>query len=878
MISLLVLLCSLGASAESSSATSSPPRPPVTRCHDETTLRQCYNPKAGPGIPICSKGDSTACRNGCPTCFPLENLVRCAAPPTISCEELIRNKGLGAFTVTWDADTKTFCPPCYRKTVRGECTEDQGKECKQKIEGGQIRQCDEDEHPGIENCCVTCIAKRECKPMDELKPCASLEDVVGKYGCWSCRPSAVMRPSNDDCTSMQFREYKKLVPECTATEKPQLNRSMLTCGPSCVRAASKKHLLEVIACKKQLPQCKDDDTSKRNFFLPGQACPLCEPKRPGCPVKCDGNKVCVRGRQKDKKCVRKRRIVLRIVLKKILRSGLHNISKSDMTGILKELLQRYCERNAQESRCTPNLERILDSLDCTRLREQTEAEVTDESMVYEVDVEIAESESEDDMSSELLEDAVKDDDDYVESAQSTLPSSIPAEKMCLVPDTILKCRLLGYKMPICEKVRPKCERKLVVDEKKNPKFLMACPTCLPSEFLGHLCKEKVAMACTKGVNRTEKFVPSKKSICPSCFKIPEKEECSWEDKKNCLKKLKSGEIPTCVENEVAIKKDCCFSCRIAIKPTEDKCPPSNLETCDEPDSKKDKDQRESRKISGQRDLNGCRKCAPRGPIRKLKTRCSIADFRQYKQLAPTCESGEIGFVNKNSTRCGPPCVRPASKKDLSQVMACAKNLQECESDDESNRFIYLPDAACPICEPLKPLCGCESNEVCVRTKLKTRGPKCVMKKKINLLLKFKVGILRQAQNLTKKAFARIMIEFVERYCERNNEAERCSKALDVIRDSLKCTNKIDHTDGVEAEIEFGEDSEAVTGRRLLSEDGAEAGQFTIDLLEDATKDDDTYVSGVTIGQSEPTDASTATLLKSSIFFTSLVVAFGTFRF
>jgi len=158
-----------------------------------------------------------------------------------------------------------------------------------------------------------------------------------------------------------------------------------------------------------------------------------------------------------------------------------------------------------------------------------------------------------------------------------------------------------------------------------------------------------------------------------------------------------------------------------------------------------------------------------------------------------------------------------------------------------------------------------------------------MKKKIKLLLKLKAGILRQAQDLSKKAFARIMIEFVERYCERNSQAERCSKALDAIRDSLKCTNKTDHTDGVEAEIEFGEDTEAVLGRRLLQEGGAEGGQFTADLLKDATIDDDTYVSDATVEnvqvvQVEPTDPSAATFLKSSILFTSLVVAFGILRF
>lgn len=673
------------------------------------------------------------------------------------------------------------------------------------------------------------------------------------------------RPVNGTCSDYNFRAYRKATPECALNEKPTLDRKSKSCGPPCVRPASKKHLLEVIACRDKLDECPDDDRSKRNVFFPGQACPICEPKKPVC-EKCDNHQICVRDRGSDKKkCVRKRRIVLRIKFVASLRNQLRNASKDGLVATIKELLTRFCERNGEVARCERNLDRILDSLNCTARRPFNDS--------IEVDLEVAEGNSGDDESTELLEDAVRDDSSYVTMTESTPPSNIPPEKMCFVPDTIIKCKTLGVQMPFCEDARPKCERKEVTHAGKN--FLMVCPSCLPQEYVGHLCKAKV-QPCTK--IEIKKTTPvwnqAKKSLCPNCFQIPKEDECTWEDKKMCLNKLKSGAIPECIENEVAIREGCCFSCQVTVRPQKDKCQ-GVLPDCESPNKEK-ADIRDAFKKIGQRDANGCRKCAPKGPIRKKGLKCSVANFQEYKESAPSCASGEPVIINRNSTRCGPPCIRQASKKNLLQVIACLKSLRECEDEDESNRLIYLPNAACPICEPKKPKCNCQDKQICVRDSRKGQGAKkCINKKKIVMRLKLKSIIANETQNLPERHFTRLLMEFVERFCERNSQAERCAVGLDAIRDSLNCTKKTKTKDDeVNVEVELGEVG-MTTGRRLLEED------TTISLLIDASKDDSTYVSDAELKTDidvDPEDETSAS--SSSIFLTTsfLLSIFGMSQF
>jgi len=205
---------------------------------------------------------------------------------------------------------------------------------------------------------------------------------------------------------------------------------------------------------------------------------------------------------------------------------------------------------------------------------------------------------------------------------------------------------------------------------------------------------------------------------------------------------------------------------------------------------------------------------------------------------------------------------------------CIKSLRECEDEDESNRLIYLPDAACPICEPKKPKCNCQDNQVCVRDSRGENMKKCINKKKIVMTLKLKSIIASETQDLPERQFTRLLMEFVERFCERNSQAERCAVGLDAIRDSLNCTKKTKtKNDEVKVEIEIGEVG-MTTGRRLLQEDN------TISLLIDASKDDSTYVASVEVNTDsddpqEETSASTSAIFLATSFLLSI---FGIFQF
>merc|ERR1711879_646557 len=99
------------------------------------------------------------------------------------------------------------------------------------------------------------------------------------------------------------------------------------------------------------------------------------------------------------------------------------------------------------------------------------------------------------------------------------------------------------------------------------------------------------------------------------------------------------EMDQCADGVVPVQEDCCFSCK--PKPQDvSKCDVKNLPVCEEPTGEKG-DARPVNKKLGERDLNGCRTCSPQGPvIRKEGERCSGADFRKYKELAPACDSGE----------------------------------------------------------------------------------------------------------------------------------------------------------------------------------------------------------------------------------------------
>merc|ERR1712141_576224 len=93
---------------------------------------------------------------------------------------------------------------------------------------------------------------------------------------------------------------------------------------------------------------------------------------------------------------------------------------------------------------------------------------------------------------------------------------------------------------------------------KPPQTLnVSCPSCVP-KGLGNLCKKRPTEKCDDD-KPAMKWDDKKKHLCPSCFKVEEEDDCSLEERKECLAKVKT--MDKCGEREHAIKDDCCWSCK-----------------------------------------------------------------------------------------------------------------------------------------------------------------------------------------------------------------------------------------------------------------------------------------------------------------------------
>merc|ERR1712141_449991 len=228
---------------------------------------------------------------------------------------------------------------------------------------------------------------------------------------------------------MGLKECREDSPDCELEEKPLVDEESLRCCAPCIRPASKVHLLRVIACRKFLKECDDDDDEpdrKRNSFLPGEACPICGTKRPKCEPGCNDKQLCIHVRRNGtgtKKCIPKRRIKLILKLKQIIRKEIREASKETMTGVLREFVQRFCEQNSEAQRCARFKDKLLDSLKITKKTNREDIEV--ELEVEFGDEEDAETRNHRRLLSEtetgaesLLSDATKHDSDYVEGVET----------------------------------------------------------------------------------------------------------------------------------------------------------------------------------------------------------------------------------------------------------------------------------------------------------------------------------------------------------------------------------------------------------------------------------------------------------------------------
>lgn len=118
--------------------------------------------------------------------------------------------------------------------------------------------------------------------------------------------------------------------------------------------------------------------------------------------------------------------------------------------------------------------------------------------------------------------------------------------------------------------------------------------------------------------------------------------------------------------------------------------------------------------------------------------------------------------------------------------------------------------------------------------------KCIRKRRIKMKLKLKSTIADDTMAMNRSSIPSLLIEMLERYCERPSVAERCDNFKNIVKDSITVTRKTNNIpeNEIELELEIAE-GEIESGRRLLS---TETGPT--DLLVEAAEDDDENVESV----------------------------------
>jgi len=226
------------------------------------------------------------------------------------------------------------------------------------------------------------------------------------------------------------------LPACEYKEKAVVDkRASHVCGPSCKRPESSLNISDVLQCLRTRPKCDAlTATGERELVLPGDACASCKRKRPTCTCSrsLKGKGVCVR-KNGTSVCVKKVRFALRLKLKS-LKQEIKGLNNDETVEFLREMVSRFCERTGEADRCASFKERVLDSMQCIKKKNSTR-----DSSTIDIELELAESPvtpgsvaqgrrllgSTSHDTANLVEDAIADDDEYVDSVQYNTPTPTP---------------------------------------------------------------------------------------------------------------------------------------------------------------------------------------------------------------------------------------------------------------------------------------------------------------------------------------------------------------------------------------------------------------------------------------------------------------------
>lgn len=457
-----------------------PPMPPLTG-----TLADCWNPRALSlcGMKMASKRPKLCTANSvrptcisknftkelqvdgmtktlslslsCPSCIP-ESAINsfCKKKVTNICPTGRKPnpefKEIAVTIASRNAGTEfSLCPDCLPKFVPSTCTKTELKACFTKLAntGSRPRACGEGERPIKEGCCMSCTPQSvRCTPAmcPKIRVCKMKNITAGRLTneapvlkndcCRKCIPDGIKKKVGEKCTRTEFKDYMSAVPICEYKEKAVADTAAShVCGPSCKRPQSSFNIGDVMKCLRSRSKC-DAVTApgERELVLPGDACARCIRKRPTCT--CSGSLkkkgVCVR-KNGNSICVKKIRLAVKLKLKS-LKQEIKSMNRNDTVELIREFVSRFCERTSSATRCANFKERVLDSLQCTKKRNST----SDPSTI-EIELEMAESPetttsmaqgrrllgSTSHETANLVEDAIADDDEIIDSLQYEMASS-----------------------------------------------------------------------------------------------------------------------------------------------------------------------------------------------------------------------------------------------------------------------------------------------------------------------------------------------------------------------------------------------------------------------------------------------------------------------
>jgi len=394
----------------------------------------------------------------------------------------------------------------------------------------------------------------------------------------------------------------------------------------------------------------------------------------------------------------------------------------------------------------------------------------------------------------------------------------PPQDVCYSDVSIKRCwglsplRLCGLQKPSCSNTK--------------------CPSCLPNSFLNNMCKKRVDKMCNSTTEPT--IVRSVgEGLCPSCHKIWTR-QCDEPSRRNCQKWIQHtnrSRVRLCARGERPHNFGCCFSC--VPPPLTQNCSKEDISNCKMTFKDKSECKDQETPVIGS---DCCRTCQikdannnrPNGGTGK----CEYKKFRKAIQKVPECEVNEIGVTDVRNTRCTPSCRRTESRYAIKEIVDCLKTRKSCTKEGEKVRI--LPGDMCHRCFKPKPVCrqSCRSNQTCISED--SNVTRCERRKEFRLKIKMKVAdLLAKMKMLDKIEIIQVLLEFAERFCERNEEATRCENNLGPLRDSLRCKMKREiGTDVIELVLETSERGKSRRNnvRRLLEEEGP------ADLLKSAVED------------------------------------------